>query len=163
MPEKAGNGDPKLDRILEGLRYSIEDSRLLREELRGYAREAQEDRKKFAAHCKRFDEHGRRFDEHIERLDRYFQEAAEDRRKYAADAAEDRKRYAADAAQDRREMKDLVGDIRKALVIIGKRGGDFVEIQKEQGAQLKKVTQILVEIRHSLRPGRNGSGRSNGS
>lgn len=97
----------------------------------------------------------------------------EDLGEYARQAAEDRKQAAMDreqAAEDRREMKELIRGIRQALVIIGKRGGEFVEIQKQQGAQIKKLTEltekmteltekntnILQGIHKTLRAQRNG-------
>ncbi len=95
-------------------------------------------------------------------LDRHAEQAAEDRK----EAAEDRKQ----AAEDRKAGAERENGIRKALIVIGRRGGEFVEIQKGQAAQLKKLaeisekntaileknTQILQAIHKTLRSGQNG-------
>lgn len=125
------NGNRRFEKILQGIQYLIRDNELLREDLREYARRADEDRK----------------------------QAAEDRKQ----AAEDRKQ----AAEDRKKTNEILDGIRKALVIIGKRGGEFIEIQKKQGEILNRHTEILnrhteilERIEKKLPPfgGRNGNG-----
>ncbi len=82
------------------------------------------------------------------RTDRWERQAAEDRKQAIDDrkqAIEDRKEAIEDrkqAADDRRQMNETIQGIRKALAVIGKRGGEFVEIQREQGAQLKKLIEL---------------------
>ncbi|MFN3487213.1 MAG: hypothetical protein ACK44W_17240 [Planctomycetota bacterium] len=118
------NGNRRFEKILQGIQYLIRDNELLREDLREYARRADEDRKR---------------------------------------AAEDRKQ----AAEDRKKTNEILDGIRKALVIIGKRGGEFIEIQKKQGEILNRHTEILnrhteilERIEKKLPPlgGRNGNG-----
>lgn len=118
------NGNRRFEKILQGIQYLIRDNELLREDLREYARRADEDRKQ---------------------------------------AAEDRKQ----AAEDRKKTNEILDGIRKALVIIGKRGGEFIEIQKKQGEILNRHTEILnrhteilERIEKKLPPfgGRNGNG-----
>ncbi len=75
------------------------------------------------------------------KLTRWDSQAAEDRRQAAEDrrqAAEDRRQ----AAEDRRVMNETIDGIRKALAVIGKRGGEFVEIQREQGKKLDKLIDL---------------------
>jgi hypothetical protein len=138
MPD---NGEKRFQKILEGIQYIARDNELLRQDLKEYSRLAAEDRK----------------------------QAIEDRRQAAEDrkqAIEDRRQAAEDrrqAAEHRREMRELIGGIRQALVVIGKRGGEFVEIQKKQGRQLDSLIEIarthgeiLAEIRKILRNGKRG-------
>lgn len=61
------------------------------------------------------------------RLDRWEKQAAEDRKA---------------AAEDRRHFAQVQDDLRKALIIIGRRGGEFVEIQKKQGEQIGHLIAI---------------------
>jgi len=138
MPD---NGEKKLDKVLQGIHYLIGDNKHLREEFWESVRQAAEDRKRFA------------------------EQAAEDRKRFAEQAAEDRKRYEEQAAEDRRQAAEdrrktdiLIEGIRKALVVIGKRGGEFVQIQKEQGVILRKVAEDVAEIRKAVKPGKNGNG-----
>lgn len=111
------NGNRRFEKILQGIQYLIRDNELLREDLREYARRADEDRKQ--------------------------------------------------AAEDRKKTNEILDGIRKALVIIGKRGGEFIEIQKKQGEILNRHTEILnrhteilERIEKKLPPfgGRNGNG-----
>lgn len=112
------------------------------------------------------------------RMGRWERQAAEDRKQAIEDrkqAIEDRKEAIEDrkqAADDRRQMNETTQGIRKALAVIGKRGGEFVEIQREQGAQLKKLielterntdilhkhTDILLSIQKSIHGRGNGQG-----
>src|SRR2546428_14145798 len=82
-----------------------------------------------------------RDNEHLrEDLKEYSRQATEDRKRFSAEADKDRKQAAEDrkqAAEDRHEMKDIIRGIRQALAVIGKRGGEFVEIQKQQAETLK--------------------------
>jgi methyl-accepting chemotaxis protein len=118
------NGDRRFEKILQGIQYLIRDNELLREDLREYARRADEDRKQ---------------------------------------AAEDRKQ----AAEDRRRMNELLQDtneivqgIRKALVVIGKRGADFVEMIRKQTEAIKEQGRTLERIEQKIATlgRRNGNG-----
>ncbi len=103
------------------------------------------------------------------RQERWEKQSAEDRRQ----AAEDRQQ----AAEDRREFAEVQKGIRRALVVIGRRGGEFVQIQKRQGEQIdrlidiqekqggkldqligfaEKNTVLLEDIRRTLRARQNG-------
>jgi len=73
-----------------------------------------------------------------EELKEFYRQAAEDRKQ----AAEDRKQ----AAEDRREMNENIRGIRKALVVIGKRAAEFIEVQKKLGEKLDRNTEILERI-----------------
>ncbi|HXG62158.1 MAG TPA: hypothetical protein VNO22_12320 [Planctomycetota bacterium] len=101
-----------------------------------------------------------------EDLKEYARQAAEDRkefREFARQAAEDRKQ----AAEDRKRTNEIIEGIRKALAVIGKRGAEFIEIQKKQGEILdqhthilRRHTDILERIEKKLPPpgGKNGGG-----
>lgn len=82
------------------------------------------------------------------RMARWERQAAEDRKQAIEDrnqATEDRKQATEDrkqAAENLLLMNETIQGIRKALAVIGKRGGEFVEIQKTQGSQLKKLIEL---------------------
>jgi hypothetical protein len=78
-------------------------------------------------------------------LARQGEQAAEYFKRVAEQAAEDRKQAAEDrkqAAEDRKRSAEREDGIRKALAVIGHRGGEFVKIQKGQAEQLRKLTEI---------------------
>jgi hypothetical protein len=118
------NGDRRFEKILQGIQYLIRDNELLREDLKEYARRAEEDRKELREFARRAEEDRKEF------------------REFARQAEEDRKQ----AAQDRRTTNELIDGIRRALAVIGKRAGEFIDIQKKQGETLERIEKKLSAL-----------------
>lgn len=123
-PGVTANGDRRFEKILQGIQYLIRDNELLREDLKEYARRAEEDRKELREFARRAEEDRKEF------------------REFARQAEEDRKQ----AAQDRRTTNELIDGIRRALAVIGKRAGEFIDIQKKQGETLERIEKKLSAL-----------------
>jgi chromosome segregation ATPase len=146
------NGDRRFEKILQGIQYLIRDNELLREDLKEYARRAEEDRKKFWEHMRKVDEDREEFREFLrqakedrEEFREFARRAEEDRREFrefVRQAEEDRKQ----AAQDRRTTNELIDGIRRALAVIGKRAGEFIDVQKKQGETLERIEKKLSAL-----------------
>lgn len=151
-PGVTANGDRRFEKILQGIQYLIRDNELLREDLKEYARRAEEDRKELCEFARRAEEDRREFHEFARQAEEdrkefreFVRQAEEDRkefREFVRQAEEDRKQ----AAQDRRTTNELIDGIRRALAVIGKRAGEFIDIQKKQGETLERIEKKLSAL-----------------
>jgi len=113
------NGEKKVQKVLEGIQYLIGDNKHLREELREFARSAEQDRRRADEDRRRADEDRRRADERFERL----MEKSDERFNTLLDQVKRTNRVAVDIARaiqrQLREGQDrtnqLLEDIRRRL------------------------------------------------
>ena len=92
-----GNGEKKIQKVLEGIQYLVGDNKQVREDLMEFAKSAEEDRR-------RADEYRRRSDERFERL----MEKSDERFNVVVDQVKRTNRVAVEIARDLRQQQKLM-------------------------------------------------------
>ena len=142
------NGEKKTQKILEGIQYLIGDNKHLREEMREFARRADEDRKRADEGRRRSDQ---RFDRMIERMD-------QDRARADEERARSDDRFAALLDQVKRTNRvavNIARDIRRELRLLLNGSHDLQAGQKQMLEGQKQTNQLLGEVIKRL-PHSNG-------
>ena len=128
----ADNGEKKYQKTLEGIQYLIGDNKHLREELREFARSAEQDRR-------RADEDRRRSDERFQKL----MEKSDERFGVLLDQVKRTNRVAVGVARDLRAQQKQLLDGQE-------------QTNRLLGAMQERLLDALKAILKRLPPGPNG-------